>query len=352
MSPQISPIEIFHNAAREGAYPGAQLACSRAGQQLAAEATGSLDSNGDRVELDTIYDLASLTKALATSVLVGRASELGLCAFDDPIQKFIPEADKDIELTHLLDHSAGFPAHLRFDKKLTDPSISGTWEAWRAIVLEAAKETPRERPIGHSAVYSDVGYILLGAALEAMFGQSLAVTFAELNSPLFFLETRGDPSPPAPIPVHPIAPTENGLVGLVHDENCRAMGGVAGHAGLWGSALGVLTFCENLVRAWHGDTSGYLKPNTVRRLWTPSSVPNSDWALGWDRPSPGASSTGGRWPRHAVGHLGFTGTSVWIEPERSLVVVLVSNRVCPSRDNQLIRKVRPALYDAAWTWWA
>ncbi|MEO1337194.1 MAG: serine hydrolase, partial [Myxococcota bacterium] len=138
----------------------------------------------------------------------------------------------------------------------------------------------------------------------------------------------------------------------VHDENCRAMGGAAGHAGLWGTAEGVLDIAESLVSAFHGESDQLLKPDTVRRLWRPSLVPDSTRTPGWDRPSGQGSSTGGRWPDHAVGHLGFTGTSVWIEPSRALIVVLITNRVCPTRDNTKIRQLRPALHDAAWSAWA
>jgi CubicO group peptidase (beta-lactamase class C family) len=130
------------------------------------------------------------------------------------------------------------------------------------------------------------------------------------------------------------------------------MGGSAGHAGLWGTAEGVLQVAEQLVRAYHGDRRAILRPETVRRLWQPSLVPGSTRTLGFDRPTPKGSSTGGRWPAHSVGHLGFTGTSLWIEPDSALIVVLVTNRVCPTRANNLIRRHRPALYDAAWNAWS
>jgi CubicO group peptidase (beta-lactamase class C family) len=153
-------------------------------------------------------------------------------------------------------------------------------------------------------------------------------------------------------PRWPIAPTEGCLPGEVHDENARAMGGATGHAGLFGNAVGILKVAEQLVLAYHGWRLGVLKPETVRRLWLPSPVAGSTRTLGWDRPSPTGSSTGGRWPPNTVGHLGFTGTSIWIEPERALIVVLVTNRVCPTRANNMIRRLRPLLYDAAYKTWA
>ena len=202
------------------------------------------------------------------------------------------------------------------------------------------------------AEYSDLGFILLGAALEAMFGQPLSTAFALLGTPVFFRDRRGPPSLPLfPISA-PVAPTESHVrPGFVHDENARAMGGAAGHAGLFGTASGVLNIAEDLVMSYHGYSQGILKPETVRRLWQPSLVSKSTRTLGWDRPSEKGSSTGGEWPRHSVGHLGFTGCSLWIEPDRALIAVLITNRVCPTRANNLIRRLRPELHTSVWQEW-
>lgn len=345
-----SPIDIFARGARDGVYPGAQLAASCEGQWLVDAAVGDLGPGLGPTHEQVVYDLASLTKPLGTTLLVGLALQQGRCALEDPIAKFVPSVDPSITLEHLLEHAAGFPAHRRFDRTLPAGLEPGRWDAWRHIVFEAAK-TPREASVGAQAVYSDIGFILLGAALEVIFARPLPLALGHLHTPLFYRDFRGPPSLPPVRPRWPIAPTEDGLCGLVHDENARAMGGVAGHAGLWGNAEGVLRVAEGLVRAYHGHTDGPLSPDTVRRMWQPSLVPGSTRTLGWDRPSERGSSTGGRWPRHSVGHLGFTGTSVWIEPDRALIVVLVSNRVCPSRANNTIRRLRPALYDAAWSAW-
>src|SRR5262249_772938 len=151
----------------------------------------------------------------------------------------------------------------------------------------------------------------------------LSMAYAIGGTPLFYRDSRGPPALPLVRPRWPIAPTEGCLAGEVHDENARAMGGAAGHAGLFGNAHAVLNMCEQLLHAYHGWKGGLLKPETVRRLWTASKVPGSTHTLGWDRPSETGSSTGGRWPMSSIGHLGFTGTSVWIEPQRGLIVVLV-----------------------------
>lgn len=344
------PVAAFEAGIREGAYPGGQLAASREGERVALVAGGVLGPGLEATSRAAIYDLASLTKPLATTLLVGRALEAGKCALEDPISKHVPGADPKVTLEHLLEHSSGYPAHVRFDQRLPPRILPGSWDAWRHIVLDAGR-TRRVTSPGARAEYSDIGFILLGAALEVVFARPLSKAFSELATPLFYRDLRGPPAPPVSRPNGPIAPTENGLVGLVHDENCRAMGGAAGHAGLWGTAEGVLEICEALLRAYHGARGELLAPETVRRLFTPSRVEGSTRTLGWDRPSKAGSSTGGRWPPSSVGHLGFTGTSVWLEPDRALAVVLVTNRVCPSRSNEGIRRVRPALHDAAWTAW-
>jgi serine-type D-Ala-D-Ala carboxypeptidase len=347
----IHPVDIFAAGARDGVYPGGQLAASRECQRLVTASVGKLAPGAEPVGNDVIYDLASLTKPLATTVLFGRALEEGRCNLEDPVNKFVPGVHGSITLQHLLDHSSGYPAHARFDQYMPSRIPKGSWDAWRHIVFEAVK-LGREAAAGHRSLYSDVGFILLGAALEVMYAQPLSTPHAMLSTPLFFRDRRGAPALPALWPRAPIAPTENCAPGDVHDENCRAMGGAAGHAGLWGNAESVLILAEQLVLAYHGFKGGVLKPETIRRIWKPSSVPGSTRTLGWDRPSPEGSSTGGRWPPNSIGHLGFTGTSIWIEPDRALIVVLLSNRVCPTRANNTIRRLRPALYDAAWDAWA
>jgi serine-type D-Ala-D-Ala carboxypeptidase len=347
----IHPVDIFAAGARDGVYPGGQLAVSRQCQRLVTASVGKLAPGAEPTSNDAIYDLASLTKPLATTVLFGRALEEGRCKLDDPVNKFVPGVHGSITLEHLLDHSSGYPAHARFDQYMPSRIPKGSWDAWRHIVFEAVK-LGREAPAGQRALYSDVGFILLGAALEVMYSQPLSTAHALLSTPLFYRDKRGPPALPAIWPRAPLAPTENCNLGEVHDENCRAMGGAAGHAGLWGNAEGVLKLAEQLVLAYHGFKGGVLKPETIKRIWKPSAVAGSTRTLGWDRPSPEGSSTGGRWPPSSVGHLGFTGTSIWIEPERALIVVLISNRVCPTRANNTIRRLRPALYDAAWELWA
>jgi serine-type D-Ala-D-Ala carboxypeptidase len=342
-----SPIDIFAEGARDGVYPGGQLAVSREGQRLVTASVGVIGPGLEPTHDEVIYDLASLTKALGTTVLFGRALEQGKAKIDDPVRKYVPGLDPRLRLEHLLEHSSGYPPHERFDLSLPVTLRPGSWDAWRHIIFKAAA-VKRERGPGEAALYSDIGFILLGAALEIMFSKPLSMAHALLGTQLLYRDTRGPPALPMVRPAAAIAPTEGCNPGEVHDENSRAMGGAAGHAGLFGTASGVLKLAEQLVHAYHGWRGGVLKPETVRRMWQPSLVPGSTWALGWDRPSQEGSSTGGRWPSQSVGHLGFTGTSIWIEPDRGLVAVLVTNRVCPTRANNMIRRLRPLLYDAVW----
>jgi serine-type D-Ala-D-Ala carboxypeptidase len=346
-----SPIDIFALAAKEGVYPGGQLAASIDGRRLVNAAVGVLAHKSQPTNERCLYDLASLTKPLATTILIGRAVESGLCRFEDPIAKFVPGVDPAITIEQALEHSTGYPAHRRFDQLLPARVQPATWDAWRYIVFDAAK-TEREVAPGVRAEYSDIGFILLGAALEVMHAKPLSLAQGLLGTQPIYRDFRGPPSFPPIRPNEPFAPTEEGCVpGEVHDENARAMGGAAGHAGLFGHAEGVLQICESLMAAYHGHKGGLLEPATIRRIWQPSLVPGSTRTMGWDRPSAKDSSTGGRWPAQSVGHLGFTGTSVWIEPDRALCVVLVTNRVCPTRANNMIRRLRPTLYDAAWEAW-
>lgn len=346
-----SPIDIFARGVREGVYPGGQLAASRECQRIVTASAGAVGPGLAPTHNDVLYDLASLTKPLSATMLAGRALEQGLMRLGDPLSRFVPGTDPRITIEQLLEHAAGFPAHRRFDLELPPAVIPGSWEAWREIV-KLASATPLVADPGAVAEYSDIGFILLGAALEVMHQRPLSVAqLLSFGASMFFRDRRGPPALPIIAPPQPIALTEGGKLGLVHDENAEAMGGAAGHAGLFGTAEAVLKMCEQLVLAYHGVEGGPLKPETVRRLWQPSRVKGSTRTLGWDRPSPEGSSTGGRWPRSSIGHLGFTGTSVWIEPDRALVVVLVTNRVCPSRANNLIRRLRPMFYDAAWQHW-
>jgi len=219
------------------------------------------------------------------------------------------------------------------------------------------RERPEQAP-GTKAVYSDLGFILLGELVELTTHQTLMDFLrTRLYRPLglqyldFVDLTRKrrerlEPAPDA------VAPTEKCpwrgkiLCGEVHDDNCWAMGGVAGHSGLFGNAACVHALLL-MLRACSRGEAGPLPASLVREMWRrDGTVPGSVWALGWDMPSPTGSSAGSIISRNAVGHLGFTGTSMWLDPERDCHVILLTNRVHPSRKNEGIKDIRPQLHDA------
>ncbi len=299
-------------------FPAAQLIAVDRFSLVYERAVGACDP-------ETLFDIASLTKPLSTALLTMMAIEEGALALDD-------RPRDDVTVEQLLTHASGLPAWKQLG-------------ATRAEVLRAVAAEPLESPPGAIARYSDLGFILLGATVENALGEPLDAAFARRIAAPLGIGTRFLPPDPARC-----APTEGELRGVVHDENARAMGGVAGHAGLFSTARDVSRIVHALVAAWHAvrstSTPRLLAPPRVRQMWTPSTVAGSTWCLGWDRPSATGSSAGERWPKDGVGHLGFTGCSIWIDPPRARWVVLLTNRVHPTRANEAIKQLRPAIHDA------
>lgn len=315
--------------------------------------------------VDTCYDLASLTKVLATTTALVLLVQRGLLKLDDRVQQILEEL-RDLPIgtatvRHLLTHSSGLPGWRPYYERMAareaaQPGFVGSAAA-RTALLEyiAAEELVYER--GTRSLYSDLGFMLLGQTVERLSGESLdefcrGQIFTPLGaSPLAYLPRGRTPAAAGfPDVRNAIAPTEEDswrgrtLRGEVHDENAYALGGVAGHAGLFGTARAVLAVAQ----AWmdgRRKKSGLLAPDVVN-LFTSNrqGVPNSSWALGWDTPSV-RSSSGTRFSPESFGHLGYTGTSLWIDPVKELEVVLLSNRVHPTRRNEQIRLFRPLIHD-------
>ena len=301
---------------------------------------------------DTIFDLASLTKPMVTTASIMLLVKDGLIALDDPVAKFLPAfADREKEsvtVRHLLTHSAGLKPWRAFHELLiqkerkTGERIVGTPEG-QAWILDRVVRSALVHEPGEAAVYGDLDFIALGAVVEAVSGATLDAFSAErIFSPLSMNDTHFMPVPvdgagaedavPAALRRR-IAATENCswrdriLWGEVHDPNASAMGGVAGHAGLFSTADDVMTFAEALLAGWHGRSDLFPEP-LVKEFCTRQHMPaDSDWALGWDTPTEGVSSSGQHFSADSVGHLGFTGTSLWIDLEREAVVVMLTNRV-------------------------
>ena len=301
---------------------------------------------------DTVFDLASLTKTLATTTAIMRLVAEGLISLDDPVCKYLPTfADRskdEVTIRHLLTHSAGLKPWRGFHELLiqkerkTGERLIGTKEGREWMIDRILRSALVHEP-GEAAVYGDLDFIVLGALIEAVTHTSLDDYCRDhIFEPLGMKETQFFPLAVdgASEPVMPeglrrrVAATENCswreriLWGEVHDPNAFAMGGVAGHAGLFSTADDVMRFGQCFLDAWHGR-SDVLPQEWVKTFSERQRMPeSSDWAIGWDTPTPGGmSSSGQHFSERSVGHLGFTGTSLWIDLEREAIVVMLTNRV-------------------------
>jgi CubicO group peptidase (beta-lactamase class C family) len=342
---------ILRQAIADRAFPGAALAVTHDGSLIASQGFGrfTYDDDASPIQPDTVFDLASLTKVVATAAVAMLLHERGQLPLDAPLARFLPEfvslapkhqqaARETVTIRMLLAHSSGLPAY----EKLFDFAESPE-DLIRAALTARLVTTP-----GTRADYSDIGFILLGEVLARQAGLELD-KFArqEIFTPLGMSRTRF--LPPSEWK-SAIPPTEDDqrfrkriLQGEVNDENAYAMGGVAGHAGVFAPATDLAIFAECMLRRG----APILKPETVK-LFThrESSPPGTSRALGWDTPSPTESSSGRHFSSLSFGHLGFTGTSLWIDPARKLSVTLLTNRTWPNRASQAIRQVRPQVHDA------
>ncbi len=330
-----------------GVTPAASLVYGDAGDvdRVAAGHTRTHPPGGAlAVTSDTIFDVASVTKAAATGGVFARLLAAGTVGLDDPLRRWVPEATatgaEAITLRHLAGHASGYPAHVEFFRRLLADDLAGAATPREAIVRMAGA-TPLAYAPGSRAIYSDLGFILLGAALERATGERLDALAARLvHAPLGMARTSFvdlTAEPPAPRP-HPVAATEvcpyRGLVeGEVHDDNCHAAGGILGHAGLFSTAPDLARFGRAIISAHRGE-SGLFDPAVIRELTGTHAAPDTTWRLGWDSPArlPAPSHAGDLWPRDGFGHLGFTGCALWLDPPRGRYVVFLTNRVHPSRD--------------------
>ncbi|MFZ1866775.1 MAG: serine hydrolase domain-containing protein [Polyangiales bacterium] len=338
---------------KAGVFPGASASVaiwtSRAWTYI-DQTAGALIAGGSEVTRDTIYDLASLTKPwVATAAL--HMHHRGTFSLDAPVHGLIPEArglavgDRTWEA--VLSHRAGLRAWVPFYEAL--PEAPGSTASLRWIVAELL-EHGDANPEG-TAVYSDLGYILAGVAMSRAAATGLdEIVAAEVSRPLgledsvFFGAARSDDSWKARCgPTGRSAWRGRDLQGEVHDDNCAALGGVTGHAGMFGTARGVACFGAACIGAWHGRR-GASEETLIRHATAPR--PGGTHRLGWDGKAERDSAAGMRIDAQAFGHLGFTGTSILCDPRRQLVVVLLTNRVAVSEDNAAIRAYRPAFHDA------
>lgn len=367
---------IIDAAIRDGATPGAVLAVGRGDRVVRLRGYGNLDwaysatlPPGAAATDSSLYDVASLTKVVATTTGVMQLVDRGALSLDTRIGEHLPEWSRgwkrDVTVRRLLTHRGGLPPFRPFWR-----TLRGEEEYREAIAALEPDDEPGED--GTRTVYSDIGFMTLGFLIEEITGQALDFYLHEsVFRPLGMRETWFEP----PRSLHRrTAPTEVDTVyrhrhvhGEVHDENAHALGGVAGHAGLFSSARDLAKFAawilaaaregRDLAAAARPPPGPYARafsprldspsPETVARF-TARAAPASSRALGWDTPS-GRSSAGDYFGEGAFGHTGFTGTSLWVDPELDLFVVLLTNRVNPTRDNRKHIELRRAVHDAVAT---
>ncbi|MGC2401785.1 MAG: serine hydrolase domain-containing protein [Acidobacteriaceae bacterium] len=339
---------VLENAIRERAFPGAAFGVLAHDRVLALDGIGTFtyESVAKPVTASTVFDLASVTKVVATTSMAMLLYQKGLLELDRPLVQILPafaegepsgSARRAVTLRMLLAHASGLPGYVRLFETSEGPEA----------LFEACLRLPLEAAPGSRSDYSDPGFILLGKALESIAGEGIeSFSTRQVFAPLSMRSTCFRPAdgwrsaiPPTEYDAHF---RRRIIQGEVQDENCFILGGVAGHAGLFSNALDPLLFAQCLLEKKLLFTS-----ETIRLFSTRAGLPrDSSRALGWDTPSQ-PSSSGRFFSRHSAGHLGYAGTSLWIDFERGMAIVLLTNRTWPDRQSQLIRAVRPAFYDAA-----
>lgn len=356
------------DAVAQGVFPGAVLLVAKEQDIVFEQAFGqrSLVPDTSPLRVDTIFDIASLTKSLATTTAIMLLVREKKIRLDDQITRVIPMygvLGKSLTtFRHLLAHSGGLPAWKPFFEEIIKSEKAGriNFTASRAAKSYVYEQIHRDKAVsapGSQSLYSDLGFMILGEAVETLTGSSLdrycqerifkplgmrATGFVDLSQ----LRTRRL-QPVTEI----IAPTENCpwrkkvLCGEVHDDNAYAMGGVAGHAGLFSSARDIHAFLSRLDQCRQGKDN-FLPQLLVEEFLTKDqAVSQSTFALGWDTPTPGQSASGSLFSPRSVGHLGFTGCSIWWDIEKNCHVVLLTNRVHPTRKNEKIKEFRPLIHD-------
>ena len=340
-----SAFGILEKAIAARAFPACSLAITFGGELVAHKALGrfTYDPASPQVTTASIFDLASLTKILATTAAAMILYERGLLDLDAPVSAIVPEfADDDdhrreITLRMLLAHSSGLPAY----EKLF--LLAQT----REDLLQAAFTTPLAAAPGARAEYSDIGFIILGVVLERLSDEPLdAFCQREIFGPLGMTHTTFNPTPALRDCIPPTADDRTFrhriIQGEAQDENANALGGIAGHAGLFSTAEDLAIFAHAMLNGGHP----ILRSSTIELFSRRESAPEgTSRALGWDTPS-APSQSGKYFSPRSFGHLGYTGTSLWIDPDRQLSIALLGNRTWPDCQNQVIKQVRPAFHDA------
>jgi len=337
--------QILADAVEQKAFPGAATAVTHGGKLVALKAFGrfTYETTSSPIDVESIFDLASLTKVVATTSMAMILYEQGLLDLEMPVVGILPEFQsedsrrKEITFRQFLAHSSGLPAYERlFLRSKSEDEL-----------LHEASSVPLKHNPGARAEYSDVGFILLGVALQRIAGEQLdRFCQREIFGPLGMSHSSYNPPASSKSKIPPTADDQTFrkrvIQGEVYDENASVMGGVAPHAGLFATASDVARFAQAML----DGGAPILRKETLsvftRREHAPTGTSR---ALGWDTPS-SPSQSGKYFSRSSFGHLGYTGTSLWIDPERQISVTLLTNRTWPDCSNWAIKEVRPAFHDA------
>ena len=348
---------VLDQAIAAHAFPGCAFGVLAGNEVMLADARGrfTYDETSSAVAPETVYDIASITKVAATTAAAMLLHQRGLLRLETPLGELLPgftekraagavgptAGGRRVTLRHLLAHNSGLPGYVEFFRTAATPDA----------LLRACLGLPLKAEPGAQAEYSDPGFILLGKALEVLTGEALTSWVQrEVFQPLGLTATSFCPPAEAR---SLIPPTEEDatfrhrvIQGEVQDENAWLLGGVAGHAGLFSNVPDLLRFAREILAAASNSGEVHLFDATTVELFAQrQGPPGSSRALGWDTPSENSSS-GRHFSPHSIGHLGFSGCSLWIDLEAGIAVVLLTNRIWPGRQSQLIRQVRPAFHNA------
>ncbi len=333
--------KLFSQEVDQKTIPGAVLGAASSRRIFFRESVGFRQVTPERLPMtvETLFDLASLTKVVATTSMIFRALEQGALRLDDLVSRFLPGEFGTVRISHLMTHTSGFPGWLDltgFSREAREPRI-------RAIL-----ESTREYPVGERVLYSDLNFILLGHILERISASSLDVLFArEVAVPLGMKTAGFTPSVYAEVAATEMdEDRQKPYVGVVHDENARAAGGVLGHAGLFGTLDDLLIYGQTLLRLGQGLQARWISEASVNALKTARTIglPGELRAYGYQKPHP-LSSAGDLMSASAIGHTGFTGTSIWIDFDYDVVMVALTNRVHFGRSSNAPIRLRPIFHN-------
>ena len=353
MSDSFEPVRtLLREGVEEGLFPGVSLCVRGPDSELFAEAMGQAEVRPSQraATLSTHWDLASITKVLATTPIAMRFVGQGLLDLDAPISERLPDAPPGVTAAHCLSHSSGLPPWRPLFEDLTDQTVWGD-PTVRAEALRLARTEPVAAAPGEKYAYSDLGFMLLCSLLEHIGGQRIDDLWRQEIGP-HCPDLRW--SWPGAAATEDCPVRGRVVIGEVHDLNTAVLGGASSHAGLFGPVQAVAAAAAWQLRSWMGADEG-LQPAVVQRFWSFDGVGSHH--LGFDSPTPGKASAGPKWPLDGVGHTGFTGGSLWIAPRQGVVVALCSNRVHPIVEGGskpgatgpktiAFRKFRPTLFTA------